>query len=109
MVDRFDLADLDEPVLQVLSGCDQHSMTMILGLAQNGVQVLDSCHDAHCHLATIGRCFWARIECCAETFANLLNASLQLVTLEEDDEDRFVDVVTLKLEEILRWLENRVQ
>lgn len=96
VVDGLDLADLDEPVFEVLGSCDQDAMTMILCLTQNGVQVFDSCHDAHCHFATIGRGFWAWIQGSAETFANLLDASLELITLEEDDEHRLVDVVALK-------------
>lgn len=96
VVNRFDFADLHEPVLEVLGGSDQHAVTMVLRLSQDGVQVLDSCHDAHRHFATIGRRLRARIQSGAESFANLLHASLQLVALEEDDENGFVDVVTLE-------------
>lgn len=87
MINRFDLANLHEPVLQILRGSDEDSMTMVLSLAQNGVQVFDSCHDSHRHFTTVSWCFWARVQSGAEPFANLLDASLELVTLEEDDED----------------------
>lgn len=101
VVNRFDFADLHEPVLEVLGGSDQHAVTMVLRLSQDGVQVLDSCHDAHRHFATIGRRLRARIQSGAESFANLLHASLQLVALEEDDENGFVDVVTLERMKII--------
>lgn len=71
-------------------------MTMVLGLSENGLQIFDSCHDAHGHLTTIGWCFWARVQGGAETLADFLDASLELITLEEDDEDGLVDVVTLQ-------------
>lgn len=95
MINRLDLADLNEPVLKVLGGCNQHAMTMILSLSQDSVQVFDSCHDTHCHFTTISRSFRAWIESSAETFTDFLDASLELVTLEEDDEHGLVDIVAL--------------
>lgn len=70
-------------------------MAMILCLTQNGVQVFNSCHDSHRHFTSISRCLRAGIQGCSETLANLLNASLKLVSLEEDDEHWLVNVVTL--------------
>ena len=40
VVDGFDLAHLDEPYFDVLSGCHQHAMTMILRLAQYLLQTV---------------------------------------------------------------------
>lgn len=95
VIDGLDLADLDEPIFEFLRRGDEHAMTMILSLTENGVQIFNASHDAHRHLATIGRCLWTWIQCRTETLADLLDAGLQLVALEEDDEHRFVDVVTL--------------
>lgn len=106
MVDRLDLADLNEPVLEVLGRGDQHTVTMVLSLSQDSVQVLDSCHDAHGHFAAISRSFWAWIESRTEPFADFLDARLELVTLEEDDENGLVDVVALWVKVNLRNLKN---
>jgi hypothetical protein len=95
VVNRLDLADFHEPVLEVLGSGDQHAMTMILSLSQDSVQVLDSCLGVNGHFAAVSRRFWAWIESRAESFANLLDANLELITLEEDDEDGLVDVVAL--------------
>lgn len=75
---------------------------MILSLSQDSVQIFDSCHDTHRHFATISRCFWAWIKSRTETFADFFDASLELITLKKDDEDRLVDVVALVMKELER-------
>ncbi len=74
----------------------QHTMTMVLSLSQNRVQILDSRHNTHRHFTTISWSFRAWIQSCTESFTNLLHSSFKLITLEENDEHWFVDIVTLK-------------
>ncbi len=53
VVDGFDLAHLDEPNLDVLGSCYQHSVTMILGLrqhlksAQHGMLMYNNSTEQH--------------------------------------------------------------
>lgn len=96
VVDRFDLAHLHEPILQVLGSRHQHPVPMVLRLAEHRVQILDARHHAHRHLAPIGRGLRAGVERRPEPFADLLHARLQLVALEEDDEHRLVHLVALQ-------------
>ena len=69
---------------------------MVLGLAQHSVQILNASHDADGHFATFGRSLRARVKSSAESLANLLDAGLELVALEEDDKHRLVHLVTLQ-------------
>lgn len=95
VINRLDFANLHKPVLKIFRCGNQNAMTMVLSLSQDSVQIFDSGHNAHCHFTTISWCLWAWIQSCTETFANLLDASLELVSLEEDDEYRLVHVVSL--------------
>ena len=68
---------------------------MILSLTQYGVQVFNTCHDTDGHFTALRRCFRARIKCGTEALANFLHASLELISLEEDDEYRFIHLISL--------------
>uniref|UniRef100_A0A1B0CGE4 Uncharacterized protein n=1 Tax=Lutzomyia longipalpis TaxID=7200 RepID=A0A1B0CGE4_LUTLO len=96
VIDCLDFAHFHEPILQVLRRRHEDTVPMILSLAQYSVQILNACHHTHCHFPAIRRCLWAWVQCCPETFANLLHACLQLIALEENDEHRFVHIVALK-------------
>lgn len=117
MVDGFDLAHLHEPVSDVLSCGGQHlcekiwfrnlrarkyevtdSVPVVLGLAEDGIKILDASHNAHGHFPSVGGSLGARVQGGPETLADLLDACLQLVTLEEDDENALVHLVTLEIE-----------
>ena len=63
--------------------------------ANYGIEVLDTGHHAHGHLASVGWRLGAWVERGAETLADLLHPRLQLVALEEDYEDGLVDLVAL--------------
>lgn len=60
------------------------------------VQVLDPGHDAHGHLPPVCRRLGAGVQRGAEALAYLLDARLQLVSLEEYDEHRLVHLVRLR-------------
>ena len=96
VVDGLDLANLDEPDLDVLGGCDKDSVSVIVGLAEDSVEVLQSLHHSDGHLASIGSLIRTRIKSCSESFADLLDSRLELLALEEDDEDGLVDLVAAK-------------
>jgi hypothetical protein len=74
------------------------SVPVVLGLTEDGVEILDAGHDAHGHFPAVGGSLGARVQGGPETLADLLNARLQLVTLEEDDEHALVHLVTLQIE-----------
>lgn len=95
VVDCLDFAHLDKPILELFGGRNQYATSMVLCLPQHRVQIFDTCHHAHGHFTAIGRCLRAWVQCCTETFANLLYASFKLVALKEYDEHGFVDIVTL--------------
>lgn len=59
------------------------------------IQILDASHNSHGHFPAISRCFRARIQGRPEAFTDLLHASLQLIALEKDDEDRLVYLISL--------------
>lgn len=61
------------------------------------MQILNPGHNSHGHLAPVGRWFWAGVKSGTEALANLLDARLQLVSLEEDNEHRLVDLVGLQI------------
>lgn len=85
MVDGFDFAHFDEPILDIFGGCDEHSMSVILRLSQYlqvidsqlekksiivprfpnsniyRVQIFNTSHHTHSHFSAIGRRLWARI------------------------------------------------
>lgn len=69
---------------------------MILSLTQNSVQILNASHNANGHFAALSWSFGARIQSCAESFANFLDTGLKLVSLEKDDKDGFVHLIALK-------------
>ena len=54
---------------------------MILSLTQNSVQILNASHNANGHFAALSWSFGARIQCCAESFANFFDTGLKLVSL----------------------------
>ena len=88
---KFPFVSRIEFIRSKVSNCSAH----VYG-ATDRVQVLDAGHDAHLHLATLGRRLRARVEGGPETLADLLHARLQLLALEEDDEHRLVDLVSLR-------------
>ena len=68
-------------------------MTVVVGLAEDRVQVFETLHHADGHLATVGRLVRAGVQRRPEAFADLLHPRLKLLALKEDDEDRLVDLV----------------
>jgi len=96
VVDGFYLAHLHEPVGDVLSCRSQHSVSVVLGLSKDGVEVLDAGHHAHGHLPPVRGGLGTGVQGGSETLADLLDAGLQLVSLEEDDEHALVHLVALK-------------
>lgn len=82
---------------------------MILGLAENSVQILDASHYTHGHFTAIGWCLWAWIQCCPESFAYFLDTGLQLIALEEDDEHGLEDLVTLSCRFTIKSMKMEIQ
>lgn len=83
---------------------------MILCLAENCFQVFDTSHDSDRHFASFLVGIWTWIEGGTETavlyvrkdfkyqnipFTDFLNLSLELISLEEDDEDSLIHWFTL--------------
>jgi hypothetical protein len=91
VINSLDFACFRHPHSHILGGRNQHTVPVILCLAQNGLQILYSSHDANRHFATLLRCVWAWIKGSVETFADLLDTRLQLLALEENNENAFVD------------------
>ena len=54
VIDGFDLAHLDEPHLDIFGRGRKNTLPMIVRLADDRAQVLQTLHNAHGHLATIG-------------------------------------------------------
>lgn len=102
MVDGLDLADLGQPHADILRGGHQHPVTVVLGLSEDRLQILDPGHHSDGHLPPLGRGVRARVERGSESFADLLDLRLELVTLEEDDEDRLVHRFSLELITLLQ-------
>lgn len=96
MIDRFDFPHFHEPILNVFSRGYEHAMTVVLSLTEDSVQVFDASHNADRHFSALGRRLRARVQRGTETFADFLHSRLQLVSLEEDDEHRFIHLVTLR-------------
>ena len=80
MVDRLDLPHLDKPNLDVLGSGNEDSVSVVVGLAEDGVEVLQSLHHPDSHLPPVRRLVRARVEGCPESFADLLHSGLQLFT-----------------------------
>jgi len=59
---------------------------MIVGLADDRVQVFQSLHDTDGHLAAVTGHVRTRIESCPEAFANFFHSDFQLLTLVNDTE-----------------------
>ena len=76
MVDGLDLANLDEPHLDVLGCGGQHPLPVIVGLADDRVEVFQTLHDADGHLATVAGHVRARVKGCSEAFADLFHPDL---------------------------------
>ena len=93
MVDRLDLPDLHKPYLDVLGGSNEDSVSVIIGLSKDSVEVLQPLHDAHSHLPPVTGLVWAGVESRPETLADLLDSTLKLLALEEGDEDTLEDLV----------------
>lgn len=109
MVDGLDLAHFDEPVLDVLGGRHQHTVSVLSRLRQHSVQVVDSGDYSPDHLSPVRRRLRTGIECCAESaakgmsisllpdvripFTYLLHSRLELFALKEDNEHRLIHVV----------------
>jgi hypothetical protein len=54
VIDGFDLAHLDEPHLDIFGRGRKDALTMVVGLADDRAQVLQTLHDTHGHLAAVG-------------------------------------------------------
>ena len=67
VVNGLDLLDLDEPDFDVLGGGEQDTMSMLLSLAEDVVQILDTRHHAYGDLPTLGRRLRTRVQSCPET------------------------------------------
>jgi hypothetical protein len=93
----LDFPNFDEPVFDILGRSYQHAVTMILSLTQNSIQILNTSHDANGHFTTLSWSFWARIQRRTESFTNFLDTGFKLVSLEEDDEDGFVHLISLSI------------
>lgn len=76
-------------------GCDDLAKSTNSGNTYS-IEIFNSCHDAHCHFSSVSWSFRTWIEGCSETFAYFLHSRLQLVTLEENDEHRFIYLVALQ-------------
>ena len=74
VVDGLDLAHLDKPHLDILSGRRQNALSMIVCLADDGAQVFEALHHADGHLATVTGQIRARVQRGAESFANFFHA-----------------------------------
>lgn len=70
--------------------------SLITGLMSYRIKIFNSGHNSHGHFSPVSGSFRARVQGGAESFADLLHTRLQLVTLEEDDEDRLVHLVRLQ-------------
>ena len=96
VINRFHLLNHDGPTWKFLGNIVQDTLTMILRLIQNHVQILQTCQDALQHFIALFWCVGARIQIGMVTGADFLDATFQLITLEESNKDGFVKLVTLK-------------
>lgn len=53
VIDGLDLANLDEPNLDVLGGRDEYAMPVVIGLPEDGVKIFKALHHTNGHLSTI--------------------------------------------------------
>lgn len=67
-----------------------------LNYQTHGVQIFNSSHHTHGHFAPIGWSFGAGIQSGSETFTNFFYSSFQLISLEEDDKNRFENLIPLR-------------
>ena len=67
VVNGLDLLDLDEPDFDIFGGGEEHAMAMLLSLAEDVVQILDSGHHSHGDLPTLCWRLRTRIQRGAET------------------------------------------
>lgn len=98
MVNALDLADLGQPHADILRGGHEDTVTMVLGLSENSLQVLDTGHDSDGHLSSLSWGVGTGVQGGSESFADFLDLGLELVSLEEDDEDGLVDWLSLEME-----------
>jgi hypothetical protein len=91
MINGLDFARFRHPHSNILCGCNQNTMSMILSLAQNSLQIFNSGHNSNRHFSTLLRRIWTWIESSAKSFTNLLDTRLKLFALEKDDENALVD------------------
>jgi hypothetical protein len=54
VIDGFDLAHLDEPHLDIFGRGREDALPMVVGLADDRAQVLQTLHYTHSHLAAVG-------------------------------------------------------
>lgn len=59
------------------------------------IKIRKSSTDTSNHVLSLGIRWWAGVQRSVEPSAHLLNTRLQLFTLEERNEHRFVDLVAL--------------
>ncbi|CAN7977326.1 unnamed protein product, partial [Ixodes persulcatus] len=98
VVDGFDLAHLHKPVLDVLGRSHQHPVTVVLGLAEHlrNVDIFDPRHHSDGHFSAVGGSLGARVQGGPKSEGHKESVTLQLLSLEEDDEDGLVHLITLK-------------
>jgi hypothetical protein len=53
VIDGLDLANLDEPDLDILGGRNQHAMPVVVGLPEDRVKIFKTLHDTNGHFTAI--------------------------------------------------------
>ena len=85
------LADLDVGSPETGGRRQEKPVSVLCGLGEDSVEVRESGVDAVHHLSSLSGGLRARIDAGMETFTNLLDSASQCVSLEENDEDSFVE------------------
>lgn len=96
VVDCLHLLYHDGPAWKFLRNVVQNSLAMILSLVQNHIQILQASQYSLQHFFAFFDRTWTWIQICMVTGTHFANACFQLFTLEECNENGFVQFVTLK-------------
>ena len=81
VIDGFDLAHLDEPHLDIFGRSRKDSLPMIIGLADDRAQVLQTLHNANGHLAAIGGLEFKKISFGKITYNEMYIKSIHKISL----------------------------
>lgn len=96
VINRLHFVHHDDPLGQILGDGDQNSLSLVLRLIDDHVQIFQAHLNTFQHVRTFVIVVGARIQAGVIALANFLDAALQLLALEEGDEDVFVDIFVLK-------------